>query len=148
MPSKLATATPKRNRKLREPSLRFRFNFDSVRRWGVQPNGDTAKTAQPATASLDAVTFRSTEDGFHDTGQATQKCGLAHRRQFTSLRDFLKKVPQFRAGEVSVRVGREIFSDETRNRTTRWCGIARTSLVVRQEALQYFDGVANQINFP
>jgi hypothetical protein len=39
MPSKLATATRKRNNELCEPSLRFSFNFENVRRGGVQPNG-------------------------------------------------------------------------------------------------------------
>lgn len=113
----------------------------------VQPNGDTAKTAQQATASLDAVTFPSTEDGFHDSGQLAQKNRPSHRWQFARVRNLLKKLPKFLAGEVSVGVGREIFLDETRNRTAWWCGIARTSLAVRQEAAQGFDGVADQVDF-
>jgi len=87
------------------------------------------------------------KDVLHVGGQLAQKNRPSHRWQFARVRNLLKKLPKFLAGEVSVGVGREIFLDETRNRTAWWCGIARTSLAVRQEAAQEFDGVADQINF-
>jgi hypothetical protein len=93
MPSKLATATLKRNRELCEPSPRFRFNFENVRRGGVQPDANAAKTAHPVARPLDVMALPGIEYGLHHGGQLAQKGRLAHRRQFASLRDFLKKLP-------------------------------------------------------
>ncbi|HZM03482.1 MAG TPA: hypothetical protein VFC44_10680 [Candidatus Saccharimonadales bacterium] len=103
---------------------------------GVQPDTNAAKAAHPMASLLDGVAFPGAEDGRHHGGQTAQKGRLAQRRQVASLRDFLKKLPQFLAGEISVEIGHEIFLDKTRHWTAPLCGIARMRFVVQHLAEQ------------
>lgn len=127
----------------KQPSLWFEFDRHGLS--SAHSDADTFEPAHVATATLDMMALAHVEDGFHQGWQLAEKDRLTHRRQLARVRDLLKKLPCFRAGDVSLGIECKILSNEAPDRAFPRHSSAIVRLV--DERGQQRDGTPNSLKF-